>query len=149
MCLCFQCMSSCLSVMKTITSHVLNFAFWKPGAKIHLSCFAVLSVSASGQWGAVVCLFLLLKLWLCTSDSTCSKTTQWVMNELPFITINQWAKPINCQTRDDFVFVRMTNCSTQVLEEKVGLIQSCRVFTLSSFLLICCEQNLLCDLIEF
>lgn len=137
-CLCFQCVSSCLSVLKTITVHVLNFAFWKPGAKTHLPSLSVVSVSASGQRGAVVCLFLLLKLWLCCCFCVQHhwqhrlQTTQWVMNELPFITINQWAKPINCQTRDEFVFVRMTDCSTRTLEKKwvwFRVFNLCIVFT--------------------
>lgn len=69
-----------------------------------------------------------------TTDST-QQTAQWIMNELPFITINQWAKPINCQPEDEFVFVRMTDCSTvQMLETasvsqgKVGLKQNWGLF---------------------
>lgn len=49
---------------ENITNHVLNFTFWKPAAKTHLPCRAVASARASGQQGAVVCLFLLWKHWM-------------------------------------------------------------------------------------
>lgn len=55
---------------------------------------------------------LLLLLYPAPLTARWGQPAQWVMNELPFITINQRAKPINCQVRDEFVSVRMTDCST-------------------------------------
>lgn len=89
------------------------------------------------------------------------------MNEIPFITINQWAKPINCQARDEFVFVRMTDCwtaqkhqaaSRKSAFESEPLFQSLyplwsfadqTLGTLNVQIFLNFEQNLFCDLIEF
>lgn len=121
----FFSVSSCLSVLKISPSTTKCLLFGEPAATVS-------SAGASGQQGAVVCLFLLhVKTLICCCCCCCfciqyhwqhtGPTAQWVMNELPFITVNQWAKPINCQARDEFVFVRMTDCSTvQMFQAAAG-----------------------------
>lgn len=144
-CLCFWCVSSCLSVLK-ISPSPSKFYFWETCSQRITSFMPchVFSVSTRGQQGAVVCLFLLLLktiTWLCCFFCIqqhwqhAGPTAPWVMNEPSFITINQWAKPINCQARDNFVFVRMTDCSTVQMHqtaaagcEKAGLNESWTAF---------------------
>ncbi len=117
--LCVFVFSVCLPVYLSwkYHHHVLNCTFWKTfsqNASSLPSCFLSESFRPTGGSSlplsavktlCVCCYFCIQHHWQHTGP-----TAQWVMNELPFITINQWAKPINCQAKDEFVFVRMTDC---------------------------------------
>lgn len=119
-CLCFWCVSSCLSVLK-ISPSCTKFYFLETCSQKNIframPCFLSERLRPTGGSSLPFSTVKTLT-WLCYCSCIqqhwqhTGPTAQWVMNELPFITINQWAKPINCQARDEFVFVRMTDCST-------------------------------------
>lgn len=151
-CLHFRPLTSCLSVLK-VSQSCTKFYFLENCSQktLHLSCqspCSVVSEHLRPMGGSSLPLSTVKSVTQLsaavfvsrTTDSTQGPTAQWVMNELPFITINQWAKPINCQPEDEFVFVRMTDCLTvQMLETapvsrgKGGLKQSWDLFVYGVF----------------
>lgn len=124
--LCVFVFSVCVFLFIHYPCHhqVLNFTFWKTCRTKYIFHAVLLSQQELRQptGGSSLPLFAQRHCFCCCFWIQChwqhtGPNAQWVMNELPFITINQWAKPINCQVRDEFVSVRMTDCLTAQMHQ--------------------------------